>query len=216
MKQYSFTLTGITPFLMHSNNIEARDAIEAERKKLKNSKAGDDRYPAHSWKAYLYFSDDGEVCVPTENLLACLLHAGAKIPLKKMETLKQHTQRLAFDAVDYAMAVGGEYITQEEIAAIDGEFKEHSTQARELGFRLLVKPCTVGTKSHVRVRPCFANWEISGVFGVAVEDQSLFPLSTLQDLWSTAGRLSGLGDWRPSAPKRPGQYGRFEAVIKAL
>jgi hypothetical protein len=213
--RYRFTITGVTALLMHANNIEARDELEAARKRLRNSKAGDDRTPADTWKSYLYISDEGEVCLPTENLLACLLHAGAKVKLRGKETLKQHSQRIAFDRLDYPLVLAdGKVITADDIAGIEGEFKEHAGAARELGFRLLVKPVTVGTSSHVRVRPMFPQWSISGVFEVDRDDEGIFTADALNDLWSAAGRLSGLGDWRPASPKRPGQYGRFQVALE--
>lgn len=212
MTRYEFQIEGVTPLLMHANNIEARDEIDARRKRLKTSKAGDDRTPPDTWKGYLYMSDDGKVCLPTENILACLLHAGAKCRYKGKETLKQHTQRIAFDQLDYQIRIGERTVTADDIAAVDGEFKEHANAVRELGFRLLVKPVTVGTSSHVRVRPMFSQWCIEGLFEVASDDEGIFTADALDDLWRSAGRLSGIGDWRPASPKRPGQYGRFVAT----
>lgn len=214
--RYEFKIEGVTALLMHANNIEARDELEARRKRLKASKAGDDRTPPDTWKSYLYVSDDGDICIPTENILACLLHAGAKVKFKGKETLKQHTQRISFDSMDYALHAGGRVLTTTDIAAIDGEFKEHSGAARELGFRLLVKPVTVGTSSHVRVRPMFPQWAIAGAFEIEQDDEGILTGEALADLWATAGRLSGIGDWRPASPKRPGQYGRFRAEVKKV
>lgn len=215
--QYEFRLTGTTALLMHANNIEARDELEAARKKMRGGKPGDDRTPADTWKSYLYLSDMDEVCMPTENLLACLLHAGAKCRYKGKETLKQHAQRIAFSHLDYALlGTNGRIITRKDVQAIDGEFSEQSSACRALGFRLLVKPATVGTKSHVRVRPMFPQWSLSGVFEVDRDDEGILTKDALIELWSAAGRLSGLGDWRPASPKRPGQYGRFQAEIARL
>jgi hypothetical protein len=66
------------------------------------------------------------------------------------------------------------------------------------------------------VRPLFHNWSIGGSFSIDPEDQELLTLTSLQELWGICGRRIGLGDWRPgpSAGKRPGQYGRFEAKIE--
>ncbi len=215
MQRYNWTITGVTSLLMHNNNIEERDMVESLRKKMKGGKAGDDRSPPESWKGYLYRSDDtGNVCLPSENLLACLLGAGVKVKVGGKETLKTHSQRVMFDRLDYDLLVDGKSVPGSAVDEIDGEFGEHATAARALGFRLHVKPCTVGTSKHIRVRPQFGNWSASGSFEIEPEDATVLSLSALRDLFTAAGRLVGVGDWRPGAPKRPGQYGRFTATVE--
>jgi hypothetical protein len=34
----------------------------------------------------------------------------------------------------------------------------------------------------------------------------------VKEIVEKAGKKAGLGDWRPSAPKKPGPYGTFELV----
>lgn len=215
MQSYNFTIAGVTPILLHHNNIEERDAITAVRKKMKGGVAGDDRSPPESWKGYLYYSEDtGNVCMPAENLLACLLAGGTKVKVGGKETLKVHSQRIGFGQLDYDLLIGGKPIAKSAIDKISGEFGEHAVAARKLGFRLHVKPCTVGTAKHVRVRPLFGNWSLSGSFEIEDEDATVLGLTALRDLFTACGRLVGLGDWRPGAPKRPGQYGRFTATVE--
>jgi hypothetical protein len=215
--RYEFKIEGVSPLLMHSNNIEARDQMEEARRKMKGGKPGDDRSPADTWKTYLYVSETTEnVCVPHENLLSCLLQGGMKVALKGKETLKTHSQFIMFDALEYDVFVGGKTIARAAIDKINGEFGEHSNAARDLGFRLLVKPCTVGTKSHVRVRPIFHKWALQGSFEIAADDAEVLTMSRLKDLWDVCGYRIGVGDWRPGPGpgKRPGQYGRFRTTIE--
>lgn len=215
MQRYKFQINGITALLMHNNNIEERDRIEAVRKKMKGGKAGDDRSPPESWKGYVYRSEEtGNVCVPSENLLTCLLNGGVKVKVSGKETLKTHSQRVGFDRLDYDLLVNGKPIACADIDKITGEFTEHANASRNLGFRLHVKPASVGKSKHIRVRPMFTNWSIAGTFEIETEDTTILGLTALRDLFSTAGRLAGLGDWRPSSPTRPGQYGRFSAEVE--
>jgi hypothetical protein len=216
MQTYSFNLTGVTPILMHANNIEERDRIEALRKKMKGGKAGDDRSPPESWKGYLYTSEDtGNVCVPSENILSCLMMGGAKVKVSGKETLKTHSQRVLFDRMDYDLLIHGKTIAKADTDEIDGEFGEHTVAARNLGFRLHVKPCKVNKASHVRVRPIFSGWTLSGQFDIEDEDANLLGLTALRDLFTTCGRLVGIGDWRPGPGdgRKAGQYGRFTAEV---
>jgi hypothetical protein len=214
---YTFKLNGITPIILHNNNIEERDRIESIRKRMKGGKPGDDRSPAESWKSYLYLSDDtGNVCIPAENLLACLLGGGSKVKVGGKETLKTHSQRIGFDRLDYDLLVNDKAISNERIAEISGEFGEHAVAARALGFRLHVKPCSVGTSKHIRVRPLFTNWSVNGKIEIENDDVNVLGLTPLRDLFTACGRLVGIGDWRPGAPKKPGQYGRFTAEIERV
>lgn len=200
---------------MHHNNILERDRIDAMRKKMTNGVPGDDRSPAETWKSYLYISDDtGNLCIPTENLLASMLGGGTKVRIKGKETLKTHSQRIAFDRLDYDLLVNGKPIHSSEINKITGEFIDHSDGARNLGFKLNVKPVTVGTSKHIRVRPLFGNWAFGGHFEIDEEDEQILKLDALRNLFNACGRLVGIGDWRPSSPKKPGLYGRFAATVE--
>jgi len=64
------------------------------------------------------------------------------------------------------------------------------------------------------VRPLFSGWTVAGAFEIEDEDANILGLTALRDLFTACGRLVGLGDWRPGAPKRPGQYGRFNATVE--
>lgn len=215
MQSYKFKLTGITPLIMHNNNIEERDRIDDIRKRMKGGKPGDDRSPPESWKGYLYTSEDtGNICMPSENLLACLLGGGSKVKVSGKETLKTHSQRVAFSHLDYDLLVNGKTIAKTDVDKIKGDFSEHSDACRALGFRLHLKPCSVGTSKHIRVRPLFSSWAVSGTFDIDDDDANVLGLKPLGELFLACGRLVGLGDWRPSAPKKPGQYGRFTAVVE--
>jgi len=209
MKTYKFEISGVTPLLMHHNNIEERDRIEALRKRMKGGKPGDDRSPAESWKGYVYASEDtGNLCIPSENLLACLLQGGSKVKVGGKETLKTHSQRVGFDRLDYDLLVNGAPITHASIEAIAGEFGEHATAARALGFRLHVKPCTVGTSKHVRVRPLFTNWSVRGGFDIDDEESSIPGLTAMRHLFTGRGRPVRSREWRPGVPRKPGQDGK--------
>ena len=68
--RFKYTLTGVSPLLMHFDNIEAEDEAAA-RGKEPGSKAGDDRHPAGKWKQYLY-SDGLHVGIPFANIMAAM------------------------------------------------------------------------------------------------------------------------------------------------
>lgn len=207
MRSYSVELEGLTPMLMHFDNIEAQDEINAKGRT--GGKAGDDRYPADTWKTYLYLNDKA-VVIPAANLLSSLLKVGGSISIGGKKTLKAASQSLFFSNVYLHFKNGGKTIERGPVEAIKGEFKGQREQVDKLGFALLLAPCRVNGKRHVRVRPMFNQWTVSGDF--QTDDPDL-TLDRLKQLFSLAGMRAGLGDWRPGSPSKPGPYGRFKATV---
>jgi hypothetical protein len=94
----------------------------------------------------------------------------------------------------------------------DEPFSEHVARVRDLGFDLSVKRAKIGTSKHVRVRPMFHEWAVSGTIMV---NEPAITADVLAQLFEIAGRLAGLGDWRPSSPSKPGVWGMFDASLRA-
>ncbi len=227
---YSFTLTGITPLLMHADDVEKADTLDAWRKAPENkgvSKAGDDRSPAWTWKTYCY-SDGEDLAIPSDNLMAALRYAGSQLILKKQKTFKSATQcglviRDLFSPLLIPVykdpedtdseIVSWKKIKAQDIEDIDGNFANHTKVANELGFKLFVKRAPVGASKHVRVRPRFERWMVKGTVEVAMQE---ITEDILSKLWAIAGNYAGLCDWRPASPKSPGPFGRFTAVLQEV
>jgi hypothetical protein len=55
----------------------------------------------------------------------------------------------------------------------------------------------------MRTRPIFRNWSINAI---AQYDPDVLNLRDVEEIASDAGKLVGLGDWRP-------KHGRFEAEV---
>jgi hypothetical protein len=212
MERFKVEIEGLTPLLMHYNNLDYRDEVAA-RGRSKDSKAGDDRYPADTWKSYLYV-DESVVCIPAENLLAALLKAGSGVNIGKMKTLKSASQSIFFSDFYIPLLVDGRPVPRDDVSAIDGKFIDHREAVKKLGFSLFVKPCSVNGKSHVRVRPRFDRWSAVTTFETD-SDELLSGEGRIDSLWYGAGK-AGIGDWRPSSPKKPGMYGMFKATVKKL
>lgn len=217
MQLYNVTLTGVTDMIHHWDNIEWADEMKAWREEPDNkakSKAGDDRSPAWTWIGAMYH--DGEhVAVPQDNLMRCLMEAGAMVLVpggKNGKTFKSQTQSgLMVTDPFWPLKVSGRLIPIEPVLhlATEADFGAHLTAVRGLGFDLLVKRAKVGQSKHVRVRPIFSQWTISG--SVAVLDEAITD-KVLADIFERGGTYKGLCDWRPGG-KTPGPFGRFTAEI---
>jgi hypothetical protein len=217
MARYQFELTGRMPLLMHADDVAAADTLEAWRKNPENkgkSKAGDDRTPAWTYFTYLY-TDGEHVVMPQENLMVALREAGARLTMNGKRTFKSASQS-GLVILDEFCRFEGEHgpVSVEPLLKIRGEsFAKHAEVAESLGFRLFVKRAKVGQAKHIRVRPRFDTWSVTGRIEVI---DSAIDGSTLQQLFDLAGRYAGLGDWRPSAKQSPGPYGTFDSELKAV
>lgn len=218
MRAYPVKLKGLTPLLMHADDVEWADAMNewkddpANRKK---SKAGDDRTPAWRWIGYLYH--DGEhVALPADNLMRCMMEGGALVPVpggRNGKTFKAQTQSGMMVAEPYwkVHAGAGRLVPLGPIDALRNveRFADHKAAALEMAFALHVKRARVGAAKHIRVRPLFSEWSCAGLVNVW-DDQ--IDRGVLQQVLTYAGRGKGLCEWRPGG-RTPGSFGMFEATV---
>lgn len=220
MRKYMLTFTGTQPLIMHHDDIDWADRMEAwklDKGNKKGSKAGDDRSPAFRWIGGLYH--DGErVVVPTANVMKCAME-GASLVLvpggKSGKTFKAQSQSgILPTSVAWPLLVNGKQIPFAPIAKLidEKDFNRHVEEVAKMGFSLFKKRARIGQSKHVRVRPMFDNWSISGE--IVVHDEQITH-AVLTDIFQDAGRFKGLCDWRPSS-KTPGFYGTFTASVKAV
>lgn len=219
MNRYKVTLTGVTPLLLHRDNIEFADELAAWRSDPHNqklSKAGDDRTPAHTWLGCLYH-EDGEIVMPSDNLMRCFMEGGASVPVpggKHGKTFKAQTQSGMMTAESaWPIEVRGKTISVGEFFALkdEGDFESHKALAEERGFSLFVKRAKIGASKHIRVRPKFHEWKLRG--HIDVWDEQITK-DALASILTYSGEYKGLGDWRPSG-RTPGPHGRFRAEVSA-
>ena len=219
--RYEFSLKGTTPLLLHADDVEKADALEAWRKDPRNkskSKAGDDRSPPWTWWTYCYQTDDEKfLSIPAANLSKTLSIAGSSIKMGKQATYKKAVMSSISPEEDhFILHAGGSPLSADkfrDIAEME-EFKHQADAVREMpGCSLFLKRAVVGQKKHVRVRLKVEAWSIRGTLLMLNDSIST---DVLKELFTLAGRYSGLGDWRPSSPKSPGRFGMFTAELKKL
>lgn len=218
MKKYDVTVRGITPLLMHRDNIEWSDQMKTWEKDPKNksvSVAGDDRTPPFRWLGSLYH-DDTRIVMPADCMMASLMYGGTRTPTGKGKATFKSQTMSGIMPIDpfWPLTVNGKEI---EVAAFFKDMESKSMEefyalAVSLGFILWPKRARVGTSFHVRVRPRFNQWTIRG--GLVVSDVAITH-SVLNLIGSQAGQYVGLGDWRPGS-KKPGAYGMFTFETKLI
>lgn len=219
MRTYVIEMTGKTGLLMHHDNIEWSDEMDAWKNdpaNKKKSKPGDDRTPPHRWLGSLYH--DGDVlAMPSDNLMACFREGGTFVTVpggRSGKTFKAQTQSGMLVAGPYApVLVDGRAIDVAPLLALAGAdlpFTEHQQKAKASRFVLHVKRARIKQQKHVRVRPIIDRWSIQ--VPVHVWDEQI-TTEVLQQVATYAGRYKGIGDWRPGSPS-PGSFGMFNATVR--
>lgn len=217
-KTYAVRLTGISPLLLHHDNISWAEQMDVWRKDPANkaiNRPGDDRCPAWRWMGCLYIEND-TVSLPSDNLRTMLREGGARcLTGKGKETFKRQTQSgIAIKELAWPLLVGTNKVevkgAQLSDLAENKDFAAHEARCKQLGFNLHVKRAVVGQAKHIRVRPIFHVWECAGE--LEVTDETI-KTETLEMILTNAGRYTGIGDWRPSSASSPGPYGRFTVKV---
>lgn len=200
---HSFTITGIGPMLMHCG--QTADPLNQFARAMKAQSAKrnktDDDLAALSlleWWAGLYtdkplkVDESAQVKVPDGTglvLPAHVLDSCIREGARKIKAGKLISAGVIVEAPAKFKAVGVKSLVA---ASADEQFH----------FRCAVK---VGTSKVMRTRPIFNEWSAS--FSICM-DSEVVDLPTVKQSLEAAGRLVGVGDWRPGAPKG-GSYGRF-------
>ena len=220
MERYEVTLNGVSPILMHRDNIKWGERATKWQKDPANKKLstpGDDRTPAWTWIGYLYEMNKKVIVIDSDNLMSMLRDGGTKTPARQGRgSMKAATQSgILVNEIGWVLKLNGKEIPYEPILALadENDFEKHEALADKLGFELFVKRARIGTAKHVRVRPRFENWSASGT--ITVSDPQLTE-DMLNTIFAFAGRYAGIGDWRPGSPSKPGQFGTFTAEIRRM
>jgi len=178
---------GISPLICHNGQlVDPLNEFVAAIKKLtaKGKKRTDEdiaEIARFEFMGGLYIGDDGGPCVPGECIESMLTQAARKTKQGK-------------DATAGILSDGNWPIIY------DGPREPEKLWANT-GFR---KVCAVrvGQSKVIRCRPMFRRWELAFQVGYMPD---VLNGESLKDWLVTAGRLVGLGDWRP-------KHGRFELV----
>ena len=211
-----FILTGITPILLHADDVEWSDTVKAWQQEPDNkekSKAGDDRTPPWLWWGSTYRNAEGNAATPSMNLTPRIRPAASKIIMKGNKTYKEiAASEINFGPTEFLkFTVKGKEVAVPPLdRLLKMSFAKQAELVKTLGFKLDVRRASIKNNKHIRVRPRFETWEVSG--DVFVEDAELITKERLTQIFDLSGKV-GLGDWRPGC-KTPGPFGMFKASLK--
>lgn len=191
MIDFSITLTGLRPLLMHNANLAnpldpgVKEIRKYTRKRTKTDE--DHEAIAHLEHRFgMYFEDPVGPYLPGENIMRCLVD-GAKLT-------KQGT------------AVTRSLIIKDDVCPLSYSGPREIEALWDKGFKHM-SSVKIGTSRTMRCRPWFPiGWraEAQGIL-----DPSVLELADLETIAHNAGLMIGIGDWRP-------RFGRFEAKVTRL
>jgi len=150
----------------------------------KDKKPSSDDYKAQA-EGKLYLNDKKKLYQPSTHITGALIEAG------------KHKKVVGKGKATYSKIVG--YAVQLEQYEI-----EHKNQKWEVFTCLAVNPNTRGRNP--LSRPMLKKWELN--FDVTFDDTEIAP-SIMKELFDIAGRIVGIGDWRPA---KKGFYGKFQVT----
>jgi hypothetical protein len=200
----AFRITGLTPLLMHCGQTADplnQFARAMKRCSAKRGKTDDDMAELSylEWWAGLYLS-----AAPKIEATEVIPAAGTKIVIPA-HVLDSCIREGARKAKMGKQASAGCIVESDGTLHHEGP---HDLVALSHDPRFTARHAVkVGTSKVMRTRPTFPVWSVT--FSCEI-DPTVLEVSQVLDALVNAGRLVGIGDWRPGAP-RGGSFGRFVA-----
>lgn len=196
----------LTSMIMHSSQTaDPTNRFTKELKKIsgKRSKTDEDHeamsrieYEASLYRDTAEFKTPTSLYMPTENIMACLVNAGKKLKHGRGSMKTAVTGILMDNPLGYALDVPW------------NSYEEMYEDSRTW-FKKIV---TVQSSKILRTRVLIPSWS----FEVQAElEPDICTIEMLNSMLEVAGKLIGLGDWRPSSGT-PGSYGKFLAQAEKV
>jgi hypothetical protein len=188
---FTITLTGTHTLLMH--NAQLSNPLNPFTKRLaevtsKRGKTEEDHLEIarREWDGGLYYDPEIGPYIPGQNVERALLDSA------RMNRLGKSIERGVFVMTDL---IPLQYAGPRDIAQL----------REDASFRHMAS-VKVTTSRTMRCRPMFREWSLTAE---GYLDETQIELIDLRRIAERAGRLIGLGDWRP-------RFGRFDAQVVAV
>ena len=180
MKAYNIEIEGISPLLMNRpSQLEISDKSKNVKRETQTSK--------EIAESKLYKDSEGNIYLPSTWFSGSVVEAGKSKKMSGKGSAKATYSKVAGSCVD---------ISPFEIVLKKPNWKVFSI--------LATNPTTRG--KNLLHRPQFDNWKVN--FTVTF-DESQIEVPVMKELFDIAGRIVGVGDWRPA---KKGRFGKFQVT----
>lgn len=183
------TIRGTSELLLHRY---APDTVS--NPKTRNTVVAD---YSDEWVKGTYFTDSndkGNVILPWQNIMASIFDGAKGERMGKIYLTRVVHTSLKVLTPENEILINGEPVTKE---MIENKGWLHFSGAVVSGRRVDRTRTKLPT-----------GWECSFDFNYSEP----FKSQTARAMIENAGSRAGIGDWRPSSPKKPGPYGTFEVI----
>ena len=188
---YNVKVKGANAVLLHKYS-----AASVSEPKTRLTTGKDSVNYADEWIKGTYLNLEGQVIMPWTNIFACMFDGSKGFKKGKTAFTRIIYTSLALTDLEPLVLFNGKPITIQMIKENDWL---NSTGAVVTGRRI------------DRIRTAIPEgYEIS--FGISTKPNNVLSSEDIRTILDNAGLQAGLGDWRPSAPKKPGPYGTFEVI----
>lgn len=182
MKTVAIRIAGASPLLMHRFGEQSEADVQTQVRRIQRAQG----LPRDVAEAVAYRLPTGELYLPSTMLQRAFVEAAA-----------DYKQRGKRQSMKYA--AGAAFLVDGDVLSFDPPLRDF-----EVDSRPVVIPATKGRV--MRHRPRLDAWSISTR---ALVDESLVPLDLVLEILGHAGRIKGLGDFRP---QKGGPFGRFQVT----
>jgi len=186
MESLSFHIRGVAPLICHNSRLsdpldEYAKAIAEVTSKRKKTMADHEEIAHREFIGSFYENEKDHPIIPSGNIERLFRDAAAKSKMGKQ-------------------VQAGMIVPEDALIGYPGpKTREALWKGGKHALRASAK---VGQQRVMRTRPCFRDWELE--FAVFFDETILNP-SAVRDFLELAGKIIGIGDWRP-------KHGRFEVV----
>lgn len=132
----------------------------------------------------VYRDNEGTIYQPSEHIERAIIEAGKKLKVKGQ------------GKATYSKLFGS-------MVSVEPDALTHNNQNFEIFKKLVVIPSTKGRV--MRYRPMLKKWSLK--FFVVTEEE--IDGKSIHEALNIAGRISGIGDWRP---EKKGKFGKFQVT----
>ena len=186
----NITIRGTNALLLHKYTTATVSGPKARVIKSREATMYDDE-----WIKSTYLNKEGHVVMPSLNIIACLFDGS-----KGMKIGKKAITRILYTSL---------FVTPFEPVVMGDEKPITINDIRKNDW-LDRRGAVISGRRIDRTRTMLPlGWTLS--FVISTKDSSLSK-EDIKAVLENAGTSAGLGDWRPSSPKKPGPYGTFAVV----
>lgn len=191
LESFNVIITGITPLIMNKYVVGSISAPKLHQGRGNRSLEFKDK-----WKNGVYTNPSGNVVIPSGNILSCMFKGSSGLKKGKYYLSRLVFPSLIINPFEPEVLIKSKLITIEDIEKNEWLKMDRGVTSTGVAMDIIRAQLPIG-------------WQIS--FQLSLTNEQLVK-EDIVGMLSKSGMNAGLGENRPSSPKKPGPHGRFEVL----